>query len=66
VCIAFGWRSYTPCAELIGWRAKSPGLKDPGDGTKEIVAEKILELAEAGEADPERLCSAALRNLSDQ
>jgi hypothetical protein len=30
----------------------------------EIFAEKILELAEAGETDPERLCSLALRRLS--
>jgi hypothetical protein len=39
-------------------------LKDAGDDTTEIVAEKILELAEAGETDPERLCSVALRRLS--
>jgi hypothetical protein len=45
---------------------EEPRLKDAGDGTTEIVAEKILELAEAGETDPERLCSGALRSLSDQ
>jgi hypothetical protein len=39
-------------------------LKDAGDGMTEIFAEKILELAEAGETDPERLCSLALRRLS--
>ena len=33
-------------------------LKEAGDGMTEIVAQKILELAEAGETDPERLCSA--------
>jgi hypothetical protein len=40
-------------------------LKGAGDCSTEIV-EKILELAEAGETDPARLCSAALRSLSDQ
>jgi len=39
-------------------------LKDAGDGMTEIFAEKILELAEAGETEPERLCSLALRRLS--
>ena len=43
-----------------------PRLKDASDGSTEIVAQKILELAEAGETDPARLCSAALRSLSDQ
>jgi hypothetical protein len=43
---------------------EAPRLKDAGDGMTELVAEKILELAEAGETDPERLCSAALRRLS--
>jgi hypothetical protein len=43
---------------------EEPRLKDVGDGMTEIVAEKILELAEAGETDPERLCSGALRKLS--
>jgi hypothetical protein len=45
---------------------EQPRLKDGSDGSKEIVAEKILELAEAGETDPARLCSAALRSLPDQ
>jgi hypothetical protein len=45
---------------------EQPRLKDASDGSTEIVAEKILELAEAGETDPARLCSAALRRLSDQ
>ena len=43
-----------------------PRLKDASDGSTEIVAQKILELAEAGETDPARLCSAALRSLPDQ
>jgi hypothetical protein len=41
-------------------------LKETGDGSTEIVAERILELAEAGETDPARLSAAALRSLSDQ
>jgi hypothetical protein len=45
---------------------EEPRLKDAGDGSTEIVAEKILELAEAGETDPARLCSAELRSLSRQ
>jgi hypothetical protein len=44
---------------------EEPRLKS-SDGSTEIVAEKILELAEAGETDPARLCSAALRSLPDQ
>jgi hypothetical protein len=45
---------------------EEPRLKDASDGSTGIVAEKILELAEAGETDPARLCAAALRSLSDQ
>ena len=45
---------------------EEPRLKGASDGSTEIVAEKILELGEAGETDPARLCSAALRSLSDQ
>jgi hypothetical protein len=45
---------------------EEPRLKDADAGSTEIVAEKILELAEAGETDPARFCSAALRSLSDQ
>jgi hypothetical protein len=43
---------------------EEPRLKDAGEGMTEIVADKILELADAGETDPECLCSAALRGLS--
>jgi type III secretion system FlhB-like substrate exporter len=35
-----------------------------GHGTTEIVAEKILELAKAGETNSDRLCTGALRRLS--
>jgi hypothetical protein len=45
---------------------EEPRLKETGDGSTEIVAERILELAEAGETDPARLSSAALRSLSNQ
>jgi hypothetical protein len=42
---------------------EEPRLKDAGDGASEVVAEKILELAEAGETDPQlaRLRCAAYR-----
>jgi hypothetical protein len=42
---------------------EEPQLKDAGNGTTEMVAEKILELAQAGETDPERLCTGALHSL---
>ena len=45
---------------------EQPRLKDASAGSTEFVAEKILQLAEAGETDPARLCSAALRSLPDQ
>ena len=31
--------------------------------TREAVAQKIIDLAKAGERDPERLCDGALRDL---
>jgi len=43
---------------------EAPQVKDAGEGATEIVAEKILELAEAGETDPERLYAGALRRVS--
>jgi hypothetical protein len=43
---------------------EEPQLKDAGNGTTEMVAEKLLELAQAGETDPERLCTGALHSLS--
>lgn len=42
---------------------KSPQLEDAAEVTTEVLAEKIIELAEGGETDPQRLCSAALRRL---
>jgi hypothetical protein len=38
-------------------------LKDQTDAMTDVIAEKILELAEAGETDPGRLCTVALRRL---
>jgi hypothetical protein len=38
-------------------------LKDQTDAMTDVIAEKILELAEAGETDPDRLCTVALRRL---
>jgi hypothetical protein len=42
----------------------APQLENAAEVTTEIIlAEKIIELAEEGETDPERLCSGALRRL---
>jgi hypothetical protein len=38
-------------------------IKDQVDAMADDVAKKILELAEAGETDPGRLCAGALRRL---
>jgi hypothetical protein len=40
-------------------------LGDTADASTELVAEKIIELAKAGEIDPERLCSRAVRGFSE-
>jgi hypothetical protein len=42
---------------------ETPQVRDAGHGITGIVAEKILELAEAGETNADRLCSCALRRL---
>jgi|GraSoiStandDraft_29_1057270.scaffolds.fasta_scaffold3296361_1 hypothetical protein len=42
---------------------EAPQVKDAGHGMTGIVAEKILELAEAGETNADRLCTGALRRL---
>jgi hypothetical protein len=41
---------------------EAPQVRDAGHMTG-IVAEKILELAEAGETNADRLCTSALRRL---
>jgi hypothetical protein len=41
---------------LVGLR-----LADRGDLANEIIAHKIIELAKAGERDPERLCDGVLK-----
>lgn len=38
-------------------------LADRGDLANEIVAHKIIELAKAGERDPERLCDGVLQEF---
>jgi hypothetical protein len=43
---------------------EAPQVRDAGHGATGIVAEKILELAQAGETNPERLCTGALRSIS--
>jgi hypothetical protein len=37
-------------------------LVDRGDIANAVVAQKIIELAKAGERDPERLCEAVLQH----
>ncbi len=39
------------------------GLKDKNDDLTIVVARKIIELAKAGERDPERLKAATLKSL---
>jgi hypothetical protein len=41
-------------------------LNDTTDAITEIVASKIIELARAGEFDPERLCNQVLYQLREQ
>ncbi len=43
---------------------EAPQVRDAGDGAMEIAAEKIFELAQAGETNPERLYAGALRRVS--
>ena len=38
-------------------------LADRGDLAKEILADKIIELAKAGERDPERLCEGIMKEF---
>ena len=42
------------------------GLVDRSDPTTLTLAELIIELAKAGEREPERLCDSALKHLSDR
>jgi hypothetical protein len=42
----------------------APLLRNSADERTALVAEKIVELAQAGETDPERLCTGALRRLA--
>jgi hypothetical protein len=38
-------------------------LADRGDPAKEVIAHKIMDLAKAGERDPERLCEAVIKEF---
>jgi hypothetical protein len=42
---------------------EAPQLRFSADERTAMVAEKIIELAQAGETDPGRLCTGALRTL---
>jgi hypothetical protein len=43
---------------LVGLR-----LADRGDLANEVIARKIMDLAKAGEHDPERLCEGVLKEF---
>ena len=40
-------------------------LNDRRDPITELVAKKVIEAAQAGERDPDRLCETALRDFSN-
>jgi hypothetical protein len=42
----------------------TPQLRNSADERTALVAEKIVELAQAGETDPARLCTGALRRVA--
>jgi hypothetical protein len=42
----------------------APQLRYSADERTTMVAQKIIELAQAGETDPGRLCTGALRRLT--
>ena len=41
-------------------------LRDRGDLANEIVAQKIIALAKAGERDPERLCDGVMKEFGQR
>jgi hypothetical protein len=48
--------------ELTGAALK---IEDGNEQAKEVLAEKLIELAEQGERDPEQLCEGVLRWVRD-
>jgi hypothetical protein len=54
-------------AMRLAFRKACEALKlgDTADASAELVAEKIIGLAKAGEIDPERLCSHAVHGFSE-
>ena len=42
------------------------GLADGGDLANQIVAKRIIELAKAGELNPDLLCERALKEIREQ
>jgi len=51
----------------VAWDAALRGfdvvLADRGDLANEVLARKVMELAKAGERDPERLCEGVLMHF---
>lgn len=41
-------------------------LEDRGDLTNQMLAKRIIELAKAGESNPDLLCEAALKEFREQ
>lgn len=39
------------------------GLKDRTDGVTEIVARRIIEIAQTGEKNPDAICARALKSI---
>jgi hypothetical protein len=44
----------------------SLGISGPSDGANQMIAGRIIELAQAGERNPDLLCEAVLKELRGQ
>ena len=47
----------------IAFETVRAAIKRPGDLTDEMIARKIIDLAKAGERNPDLLCQAAIEEL---
>jgi hypothetical protein len=61
---AFGPEEIRVLASAFERALRTLRLVDRTDPATEIVAKKIIELAQQGERDPERLCQRAVRSIS--
>ncbi len=53
-------RRSQPCIEMA---RLALGLADRGDIANELIAKRIIELAQAGELNPDILCEAVVKEL---